>query len=67
MNDPKLKLLYHFTSVSFQFHLNELLLIIIYAFFMTLLVELPFGNIKKIIFDKKSPEKIKTSKSDKEE
>jgi len=34
---------------------------------MTLLVELPFGNLKKIIFDKTTPEKIKTTKSDKEE
>ncbi|CAG9802650.1 unnamed protein product [Chironomus riparius] len=57
----------YFTAYNQMFHLNELLLIFIGAFLMTLLVELPFGNLKKIIFDKTAPEKINTTKSDKEE
>lgn len=57
----------YFIFIWLQFHLNELLLIFICAFLMTLLVELPFGNIKKIIFDKTTHGKINTTKSDKEE
>ncbi|XP_070502348.1 O-acyltransferase like protein-like [Chironomus tepperi] len=57
----------YFTAYNQMFHLNELLLIVVGAFLLTLLIELPFGNIKKILFDKKLPEKINSTKSDKDE
>lgn len=41
-----------------QFDLNENFLVLVAAAFMTIFVEYPFGNLKKLIFDEDRVKKV---------
>lgn len=45
-----------------QFDFNEIGLIFLAAFIMTLFVEVPFGNLKKLLFDSKKSKVIEKLK-----